>query len=142
MTISNDAVTARVLGPAIREHWRLFLVEGLVLLVLGSAAILVPVLASVAIAIFLGWLFVAGGIAGLAATLMGRRAPGLRWSLLSALVALVAGVAMIGWPLGGTVSLTFMLTAFLVIDGLLMVVFALDHRRGLSDQWGWILVNG
>ena len=51
MTISNDAVTARVLGPAIREHWRLFLVEGTVLVVLGSAAILVPVLARVAIAI-------------------------------------------------------------------------------------------
>ena len=52
MTISDGAGPARaVLGPAIKAHWRLFLAEGIVLVVLGSAAILVPVLARVAIAI-------------------------------------------------------------------------------------------
>ena len=48
----------------IKQHWKLFLVEGGVLILLGIAALLVPLLASLAIAIFLGWLFLIGGVVG------------------------------------------------------------------------------
>jgi len=52
--------TFLALAPqTIAEHWKLYLTEGIVLLVLGIGAILVPVFASLAVAIFLGWLFLA-----------------------------------------------------------------------------------
>lgn len=130
------------IGRVFADHWRVFLVEGIVLVILGSAAILVPVFASIGIAVLLGWLFIMGGTVSLGASVMGRHAPGFWWSLLSALVALVVGFALIGWPVGGAVSLTVVLIAFLVVDGLLMCLFALEHRRKLSRSWGWILANG
>jgi uncharacterized membrane protein HdeD (DUF308 family) len=127
---------------SVRDHWRLFLVEGLVLTVLGVAAMLIPVLAGLAVAIFLGWLFLMGGIVGLVATLMGRHAPGFWWSLLSSVVTIVAGVFLIGWPLGGAVSITLVLAAYLVVDGIVSMMFGLEHRRQMSGSWGWLFLNG
>ena len=127
---------------ALHNHWRLFLVEGIVLLILGTAAILVPVVASLAVAVLLGWIFLVGGIVGLAATIVGRAAPGFWWSLLSALVTIAAGCFLVFWPVGGTISLTFVLTAYLIADGLVMMFFAVEHRRQLSQRWEFLLVNG
>ncbi len=127
---------------ALHAHWMLFLAEGIVLIVLGSAAIIVPEIASLAIAIVLGWIFLLGGIVGLVSTFAGRRAPGFWWSLLSALAALAAGAALVGWPVGGAISLTFVLTAFLIADGVLTILFATEHRRGLSQRWGYLFLNG
>jgi uncharacterized membrane protein HdeD (DUF308 family) len=129
-------------GPVIYQHRRLFLIEGIILVVLGIAAILVPPLASVAVALFLGWLFLIGGIVGLITTLSDRRAPGFWWSLLSAVVAIVAGILLILRPVSGAFSLTVVLTAFLLADGILMILYAIAHRRELSRRWGWLLANG
>jgi uncharacterized membrane protein HdeD (DUF308 family) len=138
----NSTAMESKIKKTLGEHWRLFLIEGVILLVLGASAIIVPQLASLAVAVFLGWLFLIGGIAGLVTTLVGRQAPGFWWALLSAIVTIVAGVLLIGWPVVGVVSLTLVLTAFLLADGALMVLFGLEHRRQLSQSWAWFLVNG
>ena len=127
---------------ALHVHWKFFLAEGIVLLILGSAAILVPAAASLAMAMVLGWIFVAGGGVGLLTTLFGHKAPGFWWSLLSALVTLAAGAALVGWPVSGVFSLTLVLTAFLIADGILTMLFAIEHRRGLAQRWGFLFLNG
>ena len=40
------------------------------------------------------------------------------------------------------VSVTLVLAGFLVFDGLMMILFGLDHRRRLSRQWRWLVING
>ena len=129
-------------AKSIREHWILFLIEGAVLVVLGAAAILLPGIATLAATIFFGWLLVIGGGVGLVTTLMGRRAPGFVWSLLSAVIAIAAGIILIGWPMSGMLSLTLVLAAFLAIDGFVSIFYALEHRRHASQRWIWVLVNG
>jgi uncharacterized membrane protein HdeD (DUF308 family) len=135
-------MTDNALRSALHAHWKLFLIEGLILLALGSAAIIVPPIASIAVSIFLGWVFLIGGVVGLIATFAGRQAPGFWWSLISAVLAVAAGVILIGWPVSGALSLTFVLTAFLIADGILTILFAIEHRRQLSQRWGWLLANG
>jgi uncharacterized membrane protein HdeD (DUF308 family) len=142
MTNHGDNIIARAAMPALHDHWRLFLIEGIVLVVLGSAAILVPPIASLAVALFLGWVFLVGGIVGIWASIAGRAAPGFWWSLISAIVTVAAGCFLVFWPIGGTISLTFVLTAFLIIDGVLMILFGLDHRSALSHRWGYFVANG
>jgi uncharacterized membrane protein HdeD (DUF308 family) len=127
---------------AVADHWRLYLIEGIVLMLLGVAAVLVPVFASLAAAIFLGWLFLIGGIVGVVATLSGRHAPGFWWSLISGIITIGAGIVLLGWPFVGVVSLTLVLAAYLAADGIVTILFALDHRRQLSQRWGWLMVNG
>jgi uncharacterized membrane protein HdeD (DUF308 family) len=132
----------RVVASSLHEHWRLFVVEGVVLLVLGAAAIVVPAIATLAYAIFVGWLFLIAGAIGLATTFWMRNAPGFWWSLLSAVLAIAVGVALIGRPFGGEVSLTLLLIAFFLIEGIASIMYALEHRRELSGRWSFMLMSG
>jgi uncharacterized membrane protein HdeD (DUF308 family) len=127
---------------AIRAHWKLFLIEGIVLVVLGFAAILVPPIATLAFTLVIGWLFLISGVVGLITTFYMRNAPGFWWSLLSAVVGIAAGLVLLRWPVSGTLSLTFVLIAFFVIEGILTIMYALDHRNQLSSRWGWMLASG
>jgi uncharacterized membrane protein HdeD (DUF308 family) len=132
----------RAVSQSIREHWKLFLIEGIVLVILGLLAIVVPPLATIAVAIFIGWLFLISGIAGLITTFGARHAPGFWWSLLSAVLAIAAGVVLLGWPVSGAVSLTLLLIVFFIIEGVLSIMYALEHKRELTGQWGWMLMSG
>jgi uncharacterized membrane protein HdeD (DUF308 family) len=132
----------RALAQSIREHWVLFLIEGIVLVVLGVLAIIIPPIATIAVTIFLGWLFLISGIVGLVTTFWARHAPGFWWSLLSAVVAIAAGVVLLGWPVPGAVSLTLLLIVFFIIEGVLSIMYALEHKKELSGRWGWMLISG
>jgi uncharacterized membrane protein HdeD (DUF308 family) len=138
----NPQDVRAALGRALHDHWGLFLAEGIILVILGLIAIVVPPLATLAATIVIGWLFVISGIAGLIMTFRARHAPGFWWALLSAVVALVAGGLLLWQPLVGVLSLTFVLIAFFVIDGVLSIFLAIEHRRELVGRWGWILVSG
>jgi uncharacterized membrane protein HdeD (DUF308 family) len=127
---------------SMQEHWVLFLVEGIILVILGLAAIIVPPLATLAVAIFIGWLFLISGIVGLVTTFWMRHAPGFWWSLLSALLGIVAGIVLISSPVSGAISLTLVLIVFFIIEGVASIMFALEHRRELSGRWGWMLASG
>jgi uncharacterized membrane protein HdeD (DUF308 family) len=126
----------------VEAHWRVFLAEGIGLIVLGIGALILPPLASIGVAILLGWLLLLGGIFGLVTTIVGRHAPGFLWSLLSSIIAIVAGFLLFGWPTAGALSLTLILTVFLAADGIVTIMIALDYRRALHGRWGWLLVNG
>jgi len=130
------------ISRSLHEHWRLFLAEGTVLLILGLAAIMVPMAATVAMEIVVGWLILVSGIVGLVTTFYMRQAPGFWWSLFSALIGTAAGIVLLRWPLSGALSLTLILTVFLVFEGIVTIMFALDHRRELSGRWGMMLVSG
>ncbi|MBI1211383.1 MAG: HdeD family acid-resistance protein [Alphaproteobacteria bacterium] len=132
----------RTLAKAVHDHWALFLIEGIVLVVLGSAAIVAPMIASVAIAIFVGWLLLIGGATSLVTTLVGYRAPGFWWALLSAILGIAAGALLIWSPIAGVFSLTFLLAAYFLADGFASIMFAIDHRRSSSRAWYWLLAGG
>jgi uncharacterized membrane protein HdeD (DUF308 family) len=132
----------RAITQSIREHWKLFLVEGIILVILGILAILIPVAASIAVTIILGWLFLVSGIVGLITTFWARHAPGFWWALLSAVLATAAGIVLLLWPVSGTISLTLLLIVFFVIEGVVSIMYALEHKKELSGRWGWMLVSG
>jgi uncharacterized membrane protein HdeD (DUF308 family) len=129
-------------ATSLHAHWIFFLIEGLILLALGFTAIVVPPLATVAVEILIGWLVLASGIIGLVMTLRVRGTPGFGWSLVSALVGIVAGVVLLAWPLSGALSLTLILTIFLSFEGIASIMYALDHRRELTARWGFMLFSG
>jgi len=131
----------RVAG-ALADSWRFLLIEGIILVVLGAAAIIVPPIATLAVEIILGWLFFISGIVGLVMTFMMRHAPGFWWSLFSAVLSIAAGAVLIGWPVSGVMSLTLLLIAFFILEGIATIMYALDHKRELSGRWGWMLASG
>jgi uncharacterized membrane protein HdeD (DUF308 family) len=129
-------------ASSLHAHWRMFLAEGIILLLLGLAAIVLPPIATIAVEVIVGWLLLTSGIVGAIATFKMRHAPGFTWSLLSALLGIVAGVVLLRWPLSGAFSLTVILTVFLTIEGIMSILFAFEHKRELSGRWGMMLVSG
>jgi uncharacterized membrane protein HdeD (DUF308 family) len=132
----------QALAQSVREHWVLFLIEGIVLVVLGVLAIIVPMLATIAVAILIGWLFFISGVVGLITTFMARHAPGFWWSLLSAVLGIVTGIILLGWPIFGAISLTLLLTVSFTIEGIASIMYALEHKKELTGRWTWMLVSG
>ena len=132
----------RTVASAIHEHWALFLIEGIILVILGIVAILVPLIATLAFTILVGWLFLISGVVGLITTFWARHAPGFWWSLISAIIGILAGLALLASPVIGALSLTLVLVAFFIIEGVASIMYAVDHRRQLTGSWGWMLISG
>jgi uncharacterized membrane protein HdeD (DUF308 family) len=129
-------------SAAVREHWKAFLAEGILLAILGLAAMIVPPLASLAVTIFLGWMFLISGIGGLIVTFWARQMPGFWWSLLSAVLAIGAGIVLLARPVQGVLTLTIVVGAYFLAEGVTTIMYALEHRRELSGRWSWLLVAG
>jgi uncharacterized membrane protein HdeD (DUF308 family) len=129
-------------AKSMADHWILFLIEGIVLLILGALAIVIPPLATLGVTLFLAWIFLISGIMGLVTTFGARHAPGFWWSLISALLAIGAGLVLLAWPISGAVSLTLILIVFFIIEGIASIMYALEHRKQLSGRWGWMLTSG
>jgi uncharacterized membrane protein HdeD (DUF308 family) len=143
MTLPHDlsALQSRM-SAAVREHWKAFLIEGIVLVVLGLAAMIVPPLASLAVTIVLGWLFLFSGAAGLVVTFWARKMPGFWWSLFSAALAVAAGIVLLAKPVQGTLTLTIVVGAYFLAEGVATIMYALEHKKELSERWGWLLTAG
>ncbi|MDD1533830.1 MULTISPECIES: HdeD family acid-resistance protein [unclassified Bradyrhizobium] len=130
------------MNQTVKAHWKAFLFEGILLAVLGVAALILPPLASLAIAIFLGWMFLISGIGGLIVTYWARNTPGFWWSLISAALAVLTGILLLARPVQAVLTLTIVLGAYFLAEGVATIMYALEHRRELSSRWSWLLISG
>jgi uncharacterized membrane protein HdeD (DUF308 family) len=144
--MSTDKIDVRhpeaAITNSLRAHWKFFLIEGIVLIILGMIAVCVPPLATVTVEIFIGWLILLSGVLGLVMTFQTRGAPGFGWSLLSAVVGIAAGIVLLIWPLSGVLTLTLLLTAFLTVEGVVSIMYAMAHRRETTSRWQMMLLSG
>jgi uncharacterized membrane protein HdeD (DUF308 family) len=135
---AQDPAT-RAVQEAIHSHWVLLLFQGLIMAVLGLAAIAEPVMATFAVTTFVGWLFVIIGIVGLALLPF----PGVFgfWSrMIISVLAVVIGVFLIWRPFGGSVSLVFAAAVFFAAQGVAQFILAIGHRAQVTS-WIWILLS-
>jgi len=131
----------RQMAATIHAHWKLVLAQGIVMMVLGFLAVAEPNVATVAVGIFVGWLFFIGGIFRALSVWQSRGMPGFAWSMLTALLAIVLGLILIFRPLAGVLTLTMVLIAFFILEGVTAIVLAVHHREHLRS-WGWVLFSG
>jgi len=129
------------LAAFIHAHWRLFLIQGLFMMGLGFIAIVLPQISTLAVEIFVGWLFFIGGILRLLAVLHARNAPGFWWSLITAALACVLGAILITHVQQGVLSLTLALAIMFAVEGIGGILISLDYRPHVPN-WGWTLLSG
>src|SRR5713226_5209631 len=110
------------------------------MIVLGALAIVAPVLATLAVDVYVSWLFLFSGTIGLVAMFSARNVPAFLWTLVTALLSVAVGVLLLWQPIEGVLSLTIVLTAFFIVEGIFQTVTALIYREGIPGSWGWLLV--
>ena len=142
MTTSPDIEgIRRRMAATIHAHWKLVLAQGILLMVFGLLAVAMPNIATLAVEIFVGWLFFIAGIFRAVSVWHARQMPGFGWSMLSGLLAVLLGLILIARPLAGVLTLTMVLIAFFVLEGITAIVVAVQHREHLRS-WGWVLFSG
>ena len=75
-------------------------------------------------------------------TYWARSTPGFWWSLISAALAVLAGILLLGRPMQAVLTLTIVLGAYFLAEGVATIMYALEHRRELSGRWSWLLISG
>jgi uncharacterized membrane protein HdeD (DUF308 family) len=144
MTLLNPSQgdMQHAIKDALKLHWRLFLFQGVIMIILGILAIVAPVVATVVVDLFVGWLFLISGVVGLIAIFSAHDIPAFLWSLVTAALSLAVGVLLIWKPAAGAMSLTLLLIAFFVAEGVFQTVTSLAYRDIMAGTWGWMLVSG
>ena len=121
--------------------YKVLLTTGIVVSVLGVAAIAVPSVASVSVTIFIGIMLLLAGIAtGISAFRAATASGGILSGLLG-LLMIFAGVDLLAQPESGTITLTFVLALWLFLSGIVRIVWAIRARAAI-DNVGWIIASG
>jgi len=144
MTFNNPDLSnmQRAVRDAFGAHWRLMMFQGVVMIILGVLAVAAPVIATIAIDIYVGWLFLFSGVIGLIALFSSHHIPAFLWSLITAALSIALGILLIWKPVEGALSLTFVLTAFFLVEGVFQIATSLVYRDSLPGTWGWMLASG
>jgi uncharacterized membrane protein HdeD (DUF308 family) len=116
-----------------------FMVLGIILIVLGTLAILDQYLATFAIVTALGILLAVGGVVEIVGSFWAAQWRGFFLELLLGILYLVAGVLMIRHPVVAAMGFTFILAFALLAGGFMRIAFAITHR---TVGTGWVLFNG
>jgi len=132
----------RGVKSALSARWGLLMFEGVALIVLGVLAIAAPFFATIAVEIFIGWLFLIAGIVGLIAMFYADDIAAFLWTLVTAALSLCLGVLLLYKPGAGAAALTLALTAFFAAEGVFQIMTSLAYRKALPDAWGWLLASG
>ena len=124
----------------ISEKWGWFLALGIVLILAGLAAIAFPLLGGIAVKIMLGWLFLIGGVMMIVHAFQAPGWSGFLWELLIGILYVVAGGYLAFFPLTGLLTLTILLAALFLAEGIFEVIMAFRVRP--HDGWGFLLLSG
>ncbi len=107
---------------------------GLAMAVLGVAALVFPVISTLAATLFVGWMLLIFGCVSLAGSFSIRGTGPFFGALLLALLSIAAGVFLLFNPLGGAIALTLMVGAIFMTQGAFEMVFAFEMR----PHAGWV----
>jgi len=114
---------------------RLFWV-GAIMIVLGIAAIMMPLFSSLVIETLIGWLLVISGALALVSVVSLRGTGLFIWELTAGLLTLAAGLLLLLFPLEGLIALTVLIALVMVWTGLGQGAFALWVRPAPGWVWG------
>jgi uncharacterized membrane protein HdeD (DUF308 family) len=123
-----------------KTHWKLFLAEGILLIILGFIAILVPHFFTVAIVVSLGCILLVGGIFLITRALLFFRMPGFGLWLFMGILQSVLGYLFLAQPLEGIMTITMLMALFFALEGAAKIYFALMMRP--LAHWGYVLFSG
>ncbi len=115
------------------------IVLGIVLILLGIAAIAFPFAATIVAETWVAVILTIAGVTKLVYAWQ-TRGEGFVWKLLLSLLYIGTGLVLWLYPLQGALTLTLVLATFLLSEGILEII--LGFRLRPQPNWGWVMGNG
>lgn len=124
----------------IKEHSRPLKIQGIIMLMLGIVAIIVPGLFTLAIELLIGILLLVGGLMSIYGAFKLKGLPTSTISMLTGILSAIVGALLLVYPMQGVIALTILLGVLFLFKGVAEIVTAFQHRHWVG--WGWILASG
>jgi uncharacterized membrane protein HdeD (DUF308 family) len=141
MDTSEPALSDRqFIAATLRSHWLLFVLIGVLLLIAGVVAIVVPAISAIAPNELLGLVLAFVGIVQIAQSGKMQGEALFAWHLTLGLLAAIGGVLVYLDPFPGIVTITVLMAIVFAVHGLTQIAFAARVRQ--LDGWHWFLVSG
>jgi uncharacterized membrane protein HdeD (DUF308 family) len=137
--MATRAQASNAVPAAILENKRWFIVLGILLIILGVAAISFPLFTTITAKIALGWLFLIGGVVQIAHAFSTRKWSEFLFDLLIGLLYLLVGGWLAVFPLAGVLTLTVLVAALFIAQGVIEAVMAFRMRPHAG--WVWLLIG-
>lgn len=123
----------------LKKDWGWLLAWGIVTILAGWLMLSNLFIASVVTVLFVGVAAVIGGISEIVYAFHSRRQKGFPWMMLWGALSVIAGVLICLNPVVGTVTLTMVIAAYLVVGGIGKLLAA--SRIKMVGR-GWLIFNG
>ncbi|MGJ1335768.1 HdeD family acid-resistance protein [Sphingobacterium siyangense] len=145
-TISNEVQDEQKGIRSISSNWWAFIIKGFLALIFSVLAFIMPVTAILALAIVFGAFALADGIFGIIASVRKiRRGNRWGWLIFSAIISILAGIAVIVSPLIATVVIASFLWASIsfwsIFVGISEIITALRLRKEIKGEL-WMIFSG
>lgn len=129
-------MSGAALDPEVRaglqRTWKALMAVGVLAIFIGCVAILVPAVASVATAIFIGWILIIAGAFLVAGAFAAQTVGSVLLRLVWAFLTVIVGIFLIVEPDSGTLTLTLILGLYFLFMGItrIAVAFAARGQQG------------
>lgn len=140
LTLSDFDARIAETKQLITDKWGWFLALGIVLILAGLAAIAFPFLSSIAAKVVLGWLFLIGGVMMIVHAFQAPGWGGFLWEVLIGLLYVVVGAYLAFFPIAGLLTLTIVIAALFIAEGIFEAIMAFRIRP--HEGWVWLLLSG
>ncbi len=141
--LSLDAASAamrQALQESVKRNSWLYLIQGVVMILAGLLVFVFPLLSSLALAVFLGWMLIFAGIVQGVSLFGAMKMPHFWLQLVSAILSIVTGFLFLRNPGAAVATLALLLVVFFMLGGMAKVFFSLSVRP--LPNWGWMLASG
>lgn len=134
----SDLTAAK--GQQPRTRWGWFVALGIAQLALGIVAWFDVIAFTIAGVIFIGALLLVAGVFQVVHAFMDREWGSFLLHVLVGILYVVGGFLLMAEPLQGSVIITILVSAALIVGGVLRIVIGVQHRH--MAGWGLLIVGG
>lgn len=122
------------------QIWRWLLWTGIIMMILGLGAILLPFIATLTIEALLAGILILAGATQLVHAFKSQQPKGSVLRLLAAALYILVGVLLLSFPRRGVLTLTLLLAVMFAIVGSFKIALSLHLRP--FPSWGWLMISG
>jgi uncharacterized membrane protein HdeD (DUF308 family) len=143
MSMSLDAASQAMreaMRETVKRHSLWYLIQSILMILGGILALIYPIVSSVAVVLFLGWILIISGIVQGISLIGAQHVPNFWLQLISVALSVIVGVLFVRHPGEGLLTLTLLLIVFFMVEGISKLIFALTIRP--FPNWGWVLASG
>ena len=141
MSLESAAQAMReAMRETVKRYSLWYLIQGALMVLGGVVALIYPVVSSVAVVLFLGWLLIITGVVQGISLIGAQNVPHFWLQLISVVLSVLVGVLFLRHPGESLLTLSLLLIVFFMVEGISKLIFALTIRP--FPNWGWVLASG